>query len=75
MGLDGGDGGTLKQDSKIKQAGMEERVRSSVPEQWAVLEQWRWGCPGSQAVEGRRNKLRQKRVEESHGNCWPIGCS
>lgn len=25
LGLDGGDGGTLKQDSKIKQAGMEER--------------------------------------------------
>ena len=55
----GGDGGTLNQDSKIKQAGMEGRARSS---EWDGLYLSRGGgaSQGSQTVEGRRNQLRQK---------------
>ena len=81
MGLGGGDGGALNQDSKIKQAGMEGRARSSVWDR-LYLSSGGGATQGSQAVEGRRNQLRQEEsaraetgVEESHGNCWPIGCS
>lgn len=42
----------------------------------AILEQWRWGFPG-EPDSGRQKESAQAEtgVEESRGNCWPIGCS